>query len=155
MAKWADKEAAIKALEKNGRVDPNDLIRAARDKDHPCHNDFTWDVDKAAEERWRDQARYLIRQCKFEVVVENLGPRSVTYYVPDSNKEDAFNSLPKMRSASTVGDMLNSELASLHGLAARVLGIAEAKRAIVGDSTVKSLREVCRIVEGLRQNKAL
>jgi hypothetical protein len=155
VVKWADKEAAIKALEKNGRVDPNDLIRAARDKDHPCHGDFTWDVDRAAEERWRDQARWLIRQCKFEVVVQDLGPRNVTYYVANEGKDDTFDALPKMRSASAVRNVLDSELASLHGIASRVLGIAEAKRAMVGDKTVKALREVCEIVEGIRNTKSL
>lgn len=96
MAKWTDKEAAIKALERGGRVDPNDLIKAARNPDHPCHGDFTWDVDQAASERWRDQARYLIRQCKFEVLVEDHGPRSVTYYVSEAGETDVFQSLPKM-----------------------------------------------------------
>ena len=155
MAKWTDKEAAIKALERDGRVDPNDLIKAARNPDHPCHGDFTWDVDQAASERWRDQARALIRQCKFEVVVEDMGSRSVTYYVPEpGSTNDDFRSLPKIRSAGTVAAMFDSEMASLQGLASRVLGIAEAKRAFVGDETIKVLRAVCQSIAAIRATKS-
>lgn len=153
MAKWTDKEAAIKALERGGRVDPNDLIKAARNPDHPCHGDFTWDVDQAASERWRDQARYLIRQCKFEVLVEDHGPRSVTYYVSEAGETDVFQSLPKMRSATTVSDVFDSELASLQGVLARVLGIAEAKRAVIGDEAVKSLRQMSNTLAKMRADK--
>lgn len=153
MAKWTDKEAAIKALERGGHVDPNDLIKAARNPDHPCHGDFTWDVDQAASERWRDQARYLIRQCKFEVLVEDHGPRSVTYYVSEAGETDVFQSLPKMRSATTVSDVFDSELASLQGVLARVLGIAEAKRAVIGDEAVKSLRQMSNTLAKMRADK--
>ncbi len=153
MAKWTDKEAAIKALERGGRVDPNDLIKAARNPDHPCHADFTWDVDQAASERWRDQARYLIRQCKFEVLVEDHGPRSVTYYVSEAGETDVFQSLPKMRSATTVSDVFDSELASLQGVLARVLGIAEAKREVIGDEAVKSLRQMSNTLAKMRADK--
>jgi hypothetical protein len=54
---WKEKEAAIRSLESGGMVDPLSLIEAARNEDHPCHGDFTWDVEQAASERWRDQAR--------------------------------------------------------------------------------------------------
>lgn len=153
MAKWTDKEAAIKALERGGRVDPNDLIKAARNPDHPCHGDFTWDVDQAASERWRDQARYLIRQCKFEVLVEDHGPRSVTYYVSEAGETDVFQSLPKMRSVTTVSSMFDAELAALQGVIARALGIAEAKREIVGKAAVIKLRQMSIIVAEMRATK--
>ena len=57
---WKAKEAAIRALEKNGRVDPAELIEVARDPEHPCHSSFTWDIEQAAQERWRDQAREFL-----------------------------------------------------------------------------------------------
>ena len=31
MATWAEKEAAVRSLESDGRVDPEDLIQAARE----------------------------------------------------------------------------------------------------------------------------
>jgi hypothetical protein len=136
---WKDKAAAIRRLEHGGRVDPLDLIEAARDPSHPCHGDFTWDVEAAAEERWRDQARALIRACKFEVIVEDVGT-PVVQYVPSGDEDSVFVSLPKMRSKSDTNALIVSEIAALNGLASRVYGIVLAKQAIVGTSVVSQLR---------------
>jgi len=140
---WAEKEAAIKALEHGGRVNPDDLIEAARSPDHPCHADFTWDVEQAAAERLRDQARGLIRRVRFEIQVEEVTER-VVMYVPDEDEDGGrgFASLPKMRRASSVSSVLAGEVAMLHGLAARVYGIALAKRGMVGDDVVGRIKAV-------------
>jgi hypothetical protein len=142
MAKWADKAAAIRALEEGGKVDPNDLVNAAKKASHPCHEDFTWDVKAAAGERWRDQARKLIRRVEFEVVVDDV-TESVVQYVPNDDDDDhQFRSLPKVRSKSVAGSLLASEVAMLHGLASRVFGIAMAKHGLIGDDKVATLRMV-------------
>lgn len=151
MAKWADKEAAIKALEREGRIDPKDLICAARDPQHRCHGDFTWDIEKAASERWHDQARHLIQRCKFEVIVEDVGPRSVSYFTP-SGDGATFKALTQIRSPEMVSSVLLAEVAQLQGVASRVLGIAEAKAAMVGVESLNSLREVVGIIREVRQN---
>ena len=141
MAKWAEKEAAIRSLERNGKVDPLDLIEAAKSPDHPCHGDFTWDVNKAAEERWRDQARELIRRVHFEVQFEDV-TESVVMYVANEGDEHKFQSLPKVRSKVTAGSVLAVEVAMLLGLSSRVYGIALAKQGLVGDEAVATLRMV-------------
>lgn len=141
MAKWADKEKAIRALEKGGKVDPNALISAARSPRHPCHEDFTWDVEEAARERWRDQARELIRKVHFEVQVEDA-TESVVMFVPNEGDEHLFRSLPKVRSKVQASSILASELAMLHGLSARVYGIALAKQGLVGADKVAKLRMI-------------
>ncbi len=141
MAKWADKAAAIRALEQGGKVDPNDLIQAAKAANHPCHEDFTWDVKTAAAERWRDQARGLIRRVEFEVTVDDVTER-VVQYVPNDGDEHQFRSLPRVRSKVVAGDLMTSEVAMLHGLASRVYGIALAKENLVGDDCVATLRTV-------------
>ena len=112
MAKWSDKESAIRALEKNGKVDPNDLIRAAQNPSHPCHQDFTWDVEQAAKERWRDQARYLIRKCRFDVTFEDV-TSPVVQYVASNTEESVFVSLPKMRGKAAVRETMLGELDQL------------------------------------------
>ena len=94
---WKEKEAAIRSLEKNGRVNPVELIEAARNPEHPCHDNFTWDIEQAAQERWRDQARELIRAVKFEVLVEDVGNK-VCMYVPSGDDDAVFVSLTKIRS---------------------------------------------------------
>ncbi len=141
MAKWADKAAAILALEQGGKVDPNDLIKAAKAASHPCHEDFTWDVKAAAAERWRDQARGLIRRVEFEVIVDDVTER-VVQYVPNDGDERQFRSLPKVRSKVVAGDLMTSEVAMLHGLASRVYGIAVAKENLIGGEHVATLRMV-------------
>ena len=142
MVTWSEKEAAIKALEHGGRVDPDRLIEAARSPDHPCHADFTWDVEQAAAERLRDQARSLIRRVQFEVVTEDVTERVVMYVPTEDEDVHSFSSLPKIRRASTVSAVVLGEVAQLHGIACRVYGIAMAKRGMVGDGVVDRLQQV-------------
>lgn len=146
---WKVKAAAIRSLENGGRVDPLDLIEAARDPIHPCHSDFTWDVEEAAAERWRDQARALIRQCKFEVIVEDVGT-PVVQYVPTGDEDAVFVSLPKIRSKSDATAIVLAEIAALHGLASRVYGIFLAKRGIVGDVVVSQIESVRDLIAAVK-----
>lgn len=146
---WKEKEAAIRALEKNGRVDPVELIEAARNPEHPCHGDFTWDVEKAAAERWRDQARELIRSVKFEVIVEDVG-NLVCMYVPSGDEDSVFMSLPKIRSKSQASAVVLAEVAMLLGNASRAYGIALAKTNIVGADVVAQLLSIREQVAALK-----
>ena len=138
---WKEKEATIRALEKNGRVDPVELIEAARSPDHPCHSDFTWDVEQAASERWRDQARELIRSVKFEVIVEDVG-NPVCMYVPSGDEDSMFVSLPKIRSKAQASAVVLAEVARLLGNASRAYGIALSKTNIVGADVVAQLLSI-------------
>ena len=152
VVKWAEKEAAIRALEHKGRVDPLELIEAARDPSHPCHGDFTWDMEQAAAERWRDQARAIIRKCKFEVLVEDVTERVVQYIESPDEDDSTFLSLSKVRSASKTSAVMASELASLHGLASRVHGIAISKVNIVGTGVVARLKSICGELAALKKD---
>jgi len=149
MGTWRAKEKAIRQLEKRGKVDPNDLIEAAKIPSHPCHEDFTWDVDQAAQERWRDQARALIRKVKFEVIVEDVGTPVAEYVSLPDDDDNRFTSLPKMRSVKTTSSVLTTEIRMLHGLASRVYGIAIAKQGMVGVETVATLEIVRDQIAGL------
>ena len=149
MVKWSDKESAVKSLQRNGRVDPADLIEAARAESHPCHADFTWDIGQAASERWRDQARKIIRQCKFEVIVEDV-TTPVVSYVPSPDEDYTFVSTRKLRSKSDTSYVMVSEVTMLCGLASRVYGIALAKQGIVGVDVVNTLEIVRDTLSGLK-----
>jgi len=151
MVRWKDKEASIRALERDGRVDPEDLIKAARSPSHPCHEDFTWDVEKAARERWRDQARAIIRRWQFEVIVEELTEPVVRYVPTDDDDDGTFLSLPKVRSVTRVSNMLAAEVAMLHGMAARVYGIALAKSGMIDGKHIATLRNVRETLRGLNE----
>ena len=141
MVPWAEKEASIRALEHNGHVDPDDLIEAARSPEHPCHNDFTWDVEQAAREHWRGQATGLIRRVHFEVKTEEV-TEPVVMYVARRDGDRRFRSLPKVHSKVQAGSILAAEVAMLHGLAARVYGIAASKQGLVGADKVAKLRRI-------------
>ena len=146
---WKEKEAAIRALEKNGQVDPVRLIEAARNPEHPCHSDFTWDIKQAASERWRDQARELIRSVKFEVIVEDVG-NPVCMYVPSGDDDAVFMSLPKIRSKAQASAVVLAEVAMLLGNASRAYGIALAKTNIVGAGVVAQLLAIREQVASLK-----
>ena len=147
---WKAKEAAIRALEKNGRVDPAELIEVARDPEHPCHSSFTWDIEQAAQERWRDQARELIRSVKFEVLVEDVGNR-VCMYVPSGDDDSVFVSLPKIRSKSQASAVVLAEVSMLLGNASRAYGIALSKTNIVGADVVAALMSIRDQVAALKE----
>lgn len=55
-------------IEEKGRISPADVVEAAKQEDNPLHEGwFTWDVQKAAEERWLEQAGELIRYIQVEI----------------------------------------------------------------------------------------
>lgn len=147
---WSLKARAIRSLERDGIILADELIEAARDKSHPCHQDFTWNLEEAASERWRDQARALIRKVSFEIVVEDVGQR-VCQYVPSSDYDmPVFVSVPKLRHKSEVVAMLLAEVAQLHGVASRVYGLALSKEATVGTDTVLQLESIKNSLAGLK-----
>ena len=158
MTKWKDKKAAVQSLENNGKVNPQDLIAAARRTSHPCHDDFTWDVAQAAGERWYDQACTLIRRCKFKVIVEETQVGiEVAQYVstPDAYEgEPTYSSLTKMRGVTKVSAVLSAEIAMLHGMATRVYGIALAKQGMVGAGVVTQLEVIRDQLEALKAEVA-
>ena len=151
MIKWAKKEAAIRSLERGGKVDPLDLIDAAKDSSHPCHGEFTWDVKQAAKERWRDQARKLIRRCTFEVTVEDVTSPVVQYIAHPAADIDMFVSVPKLRGKAQVTAMMLTEVNMLLGLASRIHGVALAKQGILGPAVAGQLASIVDLTKILKE----
>lgn len=149
MANWKDKERAIRSLEKNGKVDPEDLIAAARNPTHPCHGDFTWDINKAAEKCWRDEARRLIRMVGFTLKVEDSGQRVVNY-VASGDDDAVFVSVPKIRGKGHVQAMLLAEVAQLEGAVSRAYGLALSKSSIIGVDVADRLKSIRDLVSALK-----
>lgn len=152
MVSWETKEKSIRALERNGVVRPQDLIEAARDASHPCHGDFTWDVEKAAQERWWDQARALIRQCSFEVQVEEVGERVVNYVSNGDSDDPVFVSVPKLRGKGKVVAMMLAEISMLHGIVSRVYGLALSKEGILGSGVSVRLKAIKTELRGMKDD---
>lgn len=82
-----------------GRLTPELVVEAAKSKDSPLHTHFTWDVKKAAHERWIDQARTLIRSVKVEITTTQFTVRAPAY-VRDpaaAADEQGYASLGRLR----------------------------------------------------------
>jgi hypothetical protein len=74
------KVAAIKELEdKYGRTSAELLVKAARDKNHPLHKDFTWDDKKAAHKHRLDVAREIISSVRIIITRKNVKISCVGY----------------------------------------------------------------------------
>jgi hypothetical protein len=74
-------------LERDGRLQPADVVTDARDPTSPLHSHSEWD-DSVAAERYRlSQARSLIRSVKINVTVRDM-PLTVVGYVRDPELQD-------------------------------------------------------------------
>jgi hypothetical protein len=98
----ADVEAAINALARRnrGRVTPEMVVAEAKaDKQGPLGQYFTWNLKKAAEERWIDQARELIASVRLEFRVHKTTIKAPLYVrdptVP--SHEQGYISLHELR----------------------------------------------------------
>ena len=74
-------EGAIRALAdaNGGQITPAMVVSAARHPESPLHSCFTWDVQQAAQERWIDQARKLIRSVRVEVTSTEYNLRAPAF----------------------------------------------------------------------------
>lgn len=124
-------EALAKISERNnGQLKPDAVWKEAKASPrHPLHKFFTWDVQKAAEAHWRDQARTLIRCVDI---------------VSDGNKEPApaFLSIADRSGVSyrTTDAVLNS-----HDLQVAVLKAAQ-RDLEAFEKRYRRLEDICDIV---------
>lgn len=86
-----------------GRLTPAIVIADAKNPRSPLHGQFTWDIKKAAQQRWIEQARELIRSVRIEVRTEThfvTAPRYV--HDPRAGKESGYAELTTMRSSRDI-----------------------------------------------------
>ena len=81
-------EAIAKCHDASGRVTPKALVSAARDPEHPCHNDFDWDDASSAQRDRERTAAELIRQVRFIVHYEDRDV-AVPKYVSDPRVDES------------------------------------------------------------------
>lgn len=118
---------ALKALEKDGRLTPNAVVEAAKDKASPLHEFFQWDNKKAAE-AWRiEQARNLIARAKVVYTVEHKSITAVAYVRDPSapSGEQGYVSITRLRSdAQAAHEAVAAEFSRAASLLARAKEIA-------------------------------
>jgi hypothetical protein len=128
-------------LENGGRLTPAAVVADAKNPDSPLHGCFTWDVEKAAQAYWIEQARALITSIQVVQRTDKTSVRTV-YYVRDPSAgcgEQGYVSTETLRSDkdmareaivaefSRVADMLRRarELAAVLDAAADVETLLE------------------------------
>jgi len=66
-----EKRDFIQSLaDENGHIEPSTVIAAARPPGSVIHDDFEWDLERAALNDWTETARRLIRFVKLQVIIE-------------------------------------------------------------------------------------
>jgi hypothetical protein len=83
--KWRERIIEMFA-ERGGVLEPDEVIEEARNPQSPLHSQFDWDIEKAAFEHWRAQARQLIRGVFYERTLHSTTV-NVLLAVRDPRKE--------------------------------------------------------------------
>lgn len=79
----------LDALRRRGDTSPEAIWRHARSRRSAMHDAFTWDVQRAAEERWEDQARYILRHHILATIDDEpvVGEVRSTLYIPGEGED--------------------------------------------------------------------
>jgi hypothetical protein len=106
----------LKIQKRYGSIEPDYVIEDARDEKSPFHDDFNWDVEAVAMQAWRQTARRIIREFKFEKVVRNVTILSPLFrHDPQKGKEQGYVMMPE-----TVHErkenLVKAELARAYGI---------------------------------------
>jgi hypothetical protein len=126
--------AALRELEdRNGRLTPEIVFEAAKEKAHALHKFFDWNKASAAEKYNLIVARDLIRTVVYTRVIDDHGaviPRSAPAYVRDpaaSPAEQGYIALRKIIANSpSARQIMLAEIARVEAHLARALAVAEA-----------------------------
>jgi hypothetical protein len=140
MSTHATRVRALKALEKaNGRLSPEDVVNAARNRRHPLHDDFEWDDAEAANRFRITQAALIIRSVRITVTtgVHKLGV-SVPIYTRDFTVDTPHGYRDIMKLREDEDDE-----------AKRAVVVAAMQRVVNAVKSAKSLAVVLDFVEDL------
>jgi hypothetical protein len=92
---------AITALEtEDGRITPDDIVRAAQDHNSPLHKEFEWDDAAAAQAHRLNQARELIRRVEVHIVINRVQVGVVGYVrdVEQPSNKQGYRSVRRLQS---------------------------------------------------------
>jgi len=151
------KRAALAALEIGGEVTPERVVAAARDPNHPLHNDgFVWDANEAVQTLALVRARAIIREVRVSVTYEDR-TLSVPVYVSSPDKAPGTQGYVNVAVLATDKDRallaLEREIASIEAAVQRALGIAIAVDLAVEFQGMLSHTERLREKAGLPARK--
>lgn len=121
-------EIELTALEKDGRLTPEDVVAAARNPKSALHPHFNWD-NKEAAHFWRlEQARTLIRSVKINITIDERIVRSVAYVRDPETPANAqgYVRLASIKTGSEAArDAMLAELSRVSSALERARSISE------------------------------
>jgi len=135
--------------QQHGILTPDLVIEDAKNATSPLHDQFEWDVNKAAEQHWLETAREIIRCVRVISIVETKEVETVAYvHVP--GQQQGYKSISKIKSDREASmEILLVEFQRVADILARAKGVAmalglaeEVDRLLV---EVGAVREVVRV----------
>jgi hypothetical protein len=132
----------------DGRLTPEAVVEDAKNKDSPLHAHFTWDVKKAAQAYWIEQARTLITSVRVEMRTDETVVTSVAYVRDPSatGKQQGYVSVEALRTDKDLArDALVSEFGRVGDMLRRARELAAAL------DVEKEVDKLLSDVVGLRQ----
>lgn len=126
-----------------GVLTPSAVVRDAKRKDSPLHAHFEWDVKRAAERYWLDQARALIVSVKVEVRTETRIVQAVYYsrHPGIDQQQQGYIGLARLRSDA---DLARESLLAEFAQVANLLRRARERAAVLNAS-----HEVDQLLQGV------
>jgi hypothetical protein len=115
--------------EKNGGVLTTTAVyEAAQDQDSPLHDDFEWDVEKAARAHWRERARDVMRHLAVVRIKTQKAPSGVPAFmsVNVTQGKRGYVSADQVKSSADFREqVIDQALRLLNGLKSRFETIQE------------------------------
>ena len=122
------------AAGRNGRLMPEHIVEAARERGHILHRHFEWSDEKAAQAFRLDQARSLVRSIHVEDMQTGSGVARAYYSIRDKDGT-SYRSLDAI--------LQNSDLQS------KLLASAE-RDLLAFESRYRSLIDICDLIRNVR-----
>jgi len=122
-------ELALQAIAdaNHGRIEPEAVVEAARDRESPLHDYFTWSNREAADKRRLDEARELIRSFKL-VVVDRTVSFEIPKYIRDpaaGPREQGYVAVARLRGKEDLArDACVTEIERARAALTRALNVA-------------------------------
>lgn len=141
-------QAALSALETEGRLTPEMVVEAARDESSPLHECFEWN-DLKASAAWRiEQARKLIRSVMVEITTHER-TISVVRYVHDPatlNGEQGYVTVKQLsHEPENVKRLIAQEFARAQANLARAQDLADVLGAGVKKAVASAEKAVAKV----------
>lgn len=107
---------------------PESVLAAARSKRSPLHGEFEWDDSEAAQRYRLEQASYLLRVIKVNVVVQDREPVKVRAFVQLKQRQEYRPVIEVLSEAESRAQLLDLALRELRSFRQKYAALSELSR---------------------------